>query len=182
MGLNNLETKIRENRTFFDEEASVNHLEKMAAKLSRMEKPKTNNKGFLFASKTTFALAASVTILLLVAIFALLEFPSMETQPQLSEELLHVKMYYSTQTDEKIIEIRDCAMKTNNKEMLFESAEDRLSKLDNNTEKLEQKLGQAQGNKQLENAYILSLKAKSEVVNQIYTQLCVNNTNISITQ
>ncbi|MDA3905158.1 MAG: hypothetical protein PF484_03695 [Bacteroidales bacterium] len=147
-----------------------------------MKQPKTSHKGFLFTSNKTFALAASVTILLLVAIFALLEFPSIEAKPQLSEELLHVKMYYSSQTDDKMTEIRNCATETSNKDMLFETADNRLHKLDNNTLELEQKLAKAHGNKQLKNAYIQSLKAKSEIVNQIYAQLCVENTNSIITQ
>lgn len=182
MGLNNLEHKIQENRSFFDGDPSADHLEKFQAKLALVEKPVSMHNGFLFTSNKIFALAASVTVFLLVAIFALLEFPSVEAQPQLSEELMHVKMYYNAQTNPKIEEIRNCVAETITNEMLFETAENRLQKLDNNTQILEEKLGQAQGNKQLENAYIQSLKAKSEIVDQIYTQLCENNTNNIITQ
>ena len=182
MGLNNLENKIRENKMFFDEEPSVDHLEKFQARLDKIENPKNIHHGFLFTSTKTFVLAASVTIFLLIAIFALLESPDIEEQFQLSEELMHVKMYYSSQTNSKIEEIKNCATKTTENEMLFETAENRLYKLDNNTLILEDKLGQAKGNKQLESAYIQSLKAKSEVVNQIYAQLCENNTNNIITQ
>lgn len=182
MGLNNLENRIMENKAFFDTEPSADHLEKFQAKLALVEKPTSINRGFLFTSNKSFALAASVTIFLLIAIFALLESPKVEAQPQLSEELMHVKMYYSAQTDPKIEEIRNCAAETIENEMLFETAENRLYKLDNNTQILEGKLGRAKGNKQLKNAYILSLKAKSEVVDQIYTQLCETNTNNIITQ
>ena len=182
MGLNNLENKIRENKMFFDGEPSTNHLEKFQAKLAQQEKPASMRRGFLFTSNKAVALAASVTIFLLIAIFALLESPKVEAQPQLYEELMHVKMYYSAQTDPKIEEIRNCAAETIDKEMLFETAEDRLYKLDHNTQILEEKLGRAKGNKQLKNAYIQSLKAKSEVVDQIYTQLCENKPNNIITQ
>jgi hypothetical protein len=182
MGLNNLENKIRENKMFFDGEPSTDHLEKFQAKLANLEKSENKNNGFLFTSNRAFVLAASVTFFLLVAIFALLESPNVEAQPQLSEELMHVKMYYSAQTDSKMEEIRNCAAETTDNEMLFETAEDRLYKLDNNTQILEDKLEHAKGNKQLKNAYIQSLKAKSEVVDQIYTQLCEYNTNNIITQ
>lgn len=182
MGLNNLENKIMENKAFFDKEPSADHLEKFQAKLASLEKPASNKRGFLFTSNKSFALAASVTIFLLIAIFALLESPNVEAQAQLSEELMHVKMYYSAQTDPKIEEIRNCVAETIENEMLFETAENRLYKLDNNTQILEEKLGRAKGNKQLKNAYIQSLKAKSEVVDQIYTQLCETNTNNIITQ
>ena len=182
MGLNSLENKIRENKAFFDEEPSANHLKRFQAKLSRQDNPVTIHKGFLFASNKAFAVAASVTILLLVSIFALLDFPKAETQPQLSEELMHVKMYYNQQTEAKMTEIRNCATEITNNNMFFETAEDRLQKLDNNTKLLEQKLGKSEGNKQLENAYIQSLKVKSEIVNQIYAQLCDENSNSIITQ
>lgn len=182
MGLNNLENKIRENKAFFDEEPSAYHLERFQAKLSQLDKPVTVHKGFLFVSNKAFAVAASVTILMLISILALLDFPDTETQPQLSEELMHVKMYYNQQTEAKMTAIRNCASDINNDNMFFETAENRLQKLDNNTLELEQKLGKAEGNKQLENAYIQSLKAKSEIVNQIYTQLCEENTNSIITQ
>lgn len=182
MGVNNLENRIRENKAFFDAEPSLNHLERFQAKLSQLEKPEAIRRGFVFTSNRTFALAASVTILLLIAIFALLEFPSVEAQPQLSEELMHVKMYYTSQTDEKIEEIRNCAAVSSDNEILFETAENRLQKLENTTQELERKLSQAHGNKQLESAYKQSLQAKSEVVDQIYTQMCVTNTNNIITQ
>jgi len=180
MGVNNLENKIRENKAFFDSEPSHDHFKNFQAKLALSEKPKIIHRGFVFNSNKAFAFAASVTILLLVTIFALLDSPKIETQPQLSEELMHVKMYYSHQTDDKIDKIRNCASETD--DMLFETAENRLQKLDNNTQILEQKLGEAHGNKQLENAYIQSLKAKSDVVDKIYTQLCIENTNSIITQ
>ncbi len=112
----------------------------------------------------------------------MLDFPKAETQPQLSEELMHVKMYYNQQTEAKMTEIRNCATEITNNNMFFETAEDRLQKLDNNTKLLEQKLGKSEGNKQLENAYIQSLKVKSEIVNQIYAQLCDENSNSIITQ
>jgi hypothetical protein len=182
MGLNNLENRIMENKAFFDKEPSADHLDKFQAKLALVEKPTSINRGFLFASNKTFALAASVTILLLVAVFALLEFPSAEAQPQLSEELMHVKMYYNAQTNPKIEKIRNRVAETAENDMLFETAENRLQKLDNNTQILEEKLERAKGNKQLKNAYIQSLKAKSEIVDQIYTQLYKNNTNNIITQ
>jgi len=182
MGLNNLETKIRENKAFFDKEPSADHLEKFQAKLALLEKPANIHRGFLFTSNKAFALAASVTIFLLIAIFALLESPNVEAQAQLSEELMHVKMYYSAQTDPKIEEIKNCAAETVENEMLFETAENRLYKLDNNTQILEKKLEHAKGNKKLKNAYIQSLKAKSEVVDQIYTQLCENKIKHIITQ
>lgn len=121
-------------------------------------------------------------MLLFISLFALLEYPKLNHEPQLSDDLMHVKMYYSTQTNEKMSEIKNCANQSNAQEMLFESTEGRLQKLDNNTLELERKLSLAQGNKQLENAYILSLKAKSEVVNQIYDQMCTNNANNIITQ
>lgn len=177
MGLNNLENKIRENRSYFDEDPSSNHIKNFEAKLSQAAKPAKKSKGFLFASNRSFAAAASVTILLLITVFALLESPTAEAKPQLSEELMHVKMYYSTQTDIKIEEIKICAASVSN-DMLFETTQNRLEKLDNNTQIIEQKLEMAQGNKQLENAYIQSLKAKSEVVDQMYTQMCENNTKI----
>lgn len=182
MGLNNLENKIMENKVFFDKEPSADHLDKFQAKLALAEKPASISRGFLFTSNKAFALAASVTIFLLIAMFALLESPNVEAQPQLSEELMHVKMYYSAQTDPKIEEIKNCAAETVDNDMLFETAENRLYKLDNNTQVLEEKLGLAKGNKQLKSAYIQSLKAKSEVVDQIYTQLCENKTNNIITQ
>lgn len=182
MGLNNLENKIQGNRAFFDEEPSENHLEKFQARLAQSEYKKISSGKIRMNMNKFYAAAASVTILLFISLFALLEYPKLNHEPQLSDELMHVKMYYSVQTNEKLTEIRNCTTKTNSKDMFFESTEDRLQKLENNTEELERKLGQAHGNKQLENAYILSLKAKSEVVNQIYNQLCVNNTNNIITQ
>ncbi len=182
MGLNNLENRIRENKVFFNEEPSHNHLEKFQVKLSQLEKPNKTHGRFIFNSNRTFAVAASISIVLLISIFALLEFPNFESQPQLSEELMHVKMYYNQQTDKKIAEIKTCSEDKSTKDIYFETAEDRLLKLDNNTIKLEQKLSKAHGNKQLESAYIQSLKAKSEVVDQIYTQLCEVNTNSIITQ
>lgn len=182
MGLNNLENKILENKTFFNEEPSADHLAKFQAKLATLEKPKKVNRGFVITSKKAFAYAASIIIFLLISIFALVEYPKVEARPQLSEELMHVKMYYGAQTNPKIEEIRNCATKSTESEMLFESAENRLYKLDNNTKILEGKLEYAQDNKQLKSAYIQSLKAKSDVVDQIYTQLCENKTNNIITQ
>ncbi len=181
MGLNNLENKIRQNLASFDEEPSNDHLDNFRIKLAQMEKPVQTNKNFLFASNKAFALAASISIFIIIGIFALLEFPTLEAKPQLSEELMHVKMYYNQQTDEKIAEIRNCNSQTGTSETRFETAEDRLQKLENNTQQLEQKVSQANGNKQLKSAYIQSLKAKSEAVNQIYTSLCENTNNI-ITQ
>jgi len=175
MGLNNLENRIRENKAFFDAEPSLDHLERFEARLSEIEKPATIHRAFVFTSKKTLAFAASISILLLIAVFALLEFPNIDKQPQLSQELMHVKMYYSSQTDEKFEEIRNCAAVSSKNEILFETAENRLQKLDNNTKELEKKLAQAHGNKQLESAYKQSLQAKSEIVDQIYTQMCVNN-------
>lgn len=182
MGLVNLENKIRENRAFFDVEPSENHLEKFQSKLAQVELKKNTFNRNRYNTRKIFAVAASVTVLLFISLFALLEYPKLNHEPQLSDNLMHVKMYYSAQTNEKMSEIKNCANQSNAQEMLFESTEGRLQKLDNNTLELERKLSLAQGNKQLENAYILSLKAKSEVVNQIYDQMCTNNANNIITQ
>ncbi|MBN1651230.1 MAG: hypothetical protein JW857_07870 [Bacteroidales bacterium] len=182
MGLVNLENKIRENRAFFDAEPSENHLEKFQSKLAQVEVKKIKSGRKRLNANKIFAVAASVTVLLFISLFALLEYPKLNNGPQLSDDLMHVKMYYSAQTSEKMSEIKNCANQSSAQEMLYESTEGRLQKLDNNTQELERKLSLAQGNKQLENAYILSLKAKSEVVNQIYDQMCANNTNNIITQ
>jgi len=181
MGLNNLETKIRENKAFFEEEPTPEHFDRFEAKLNTINYSKPANKSYLFTSKRIFAYAATVSILLLVSLFAILESSSLNAQPQLSEELFHVKMYYSQLTGDKISEIEKCT-KTINNDFIYESTSNRLLKLDESTLELEQKLSRAQGNKQLESAYIQSLKAKSEIVDQIYAQMCVDNTNNLITQ
>lgn len=166
---------------YFDEEPSADHLEKFQNKLSQLKKPETIQKSHFFSSKQVLKVAASISIFLVLSIAALLEFRNLNKEPQLSDELMHVKMYYNQITDEKLAEINNCNT-SDYDEMLYETTENRLQKLDNTTKELEHQLGQAHGNKQLEKAYIQSLQAKSEVVNQMYAQMCTNNTNNIITQ
>jgi len=175
MGLNTLENKIRENKAFFDEELSSGHQERFLERLNQMEAPKKITARFPFASPKAFAYAISISVLMLISIYTLIENPFKSSPAQLSEELLSVKMYYNQQTEAKMSELKNIESSSNTNSVLFESTEDRLSKLDKNTQQLEDKLSLAHGNKQLENAYILSLKAKSEVVNQVYTQIVSSN-------
>jgi len=182
MGLTNLENKIRENKAFFDEDLPTGHLERFQNKLEHWEKPANQTKGFLFRSKKSYLVAASVSIFILVSAFILLETKHVQSQPQLSEDILHVKMFYSQQTSEKMSEIKNCTQQSPESELLIENTENRLLKLDENTLILEQKLSQAQGNEQLKTAYIQSLKAKSDAVDNIYSQLCTNQSNKSIIQ
>jgi hypothetical protein len=182
MGLNNLENKIREDKLFFDEEPSADHLLKFKEKLDFLAEPENKKNIFSFPIRRMMAIAASAGLILFVSIFSLNEYrTNKENTSQLSKELLHVKMYYSTLSDEKMEEINRCVSHSNENELLLESTKNRLLKLDENTQVLEEKLNYAQGNKQLENAYIQSLMAKSEVTNQIYEQLCTENTKTLIT-
>ncbi len=177
MGLENLENKIRENKAFFEDELSSNHLERFQAKLEQMDKAVQPNKSLGNRVNRVALVAASVIVLLFIAFFAQTKFPSAQAEPQLSNELMQVKMYYITQTNKKIEEIKSCAANKVSNDILFETTEDRLSKLDQSTLKLEHKLERAEGNKQLKMAYIQSLKAKSEVVDQMYIQMCMGNEN-----
>lgn len=182
MGLNNLENKIREDRLFFDEEPSANHFIKFNEKLNFLAESENKKNVFSFPIRKVMAVTASAGLVLFISIFALSEYKNKEeAAPQLSEELLHVKMYYSTLSEEKMEEINRCVSTSSENGLLLESTKNRLLKLDENTQALEEKLSYAQGNKQLENAYIQSLMAKSEVTNQIYEQLCTENTQILIT-
>jgi hypothetical protein len=170
-----LENKIRENKAFFEEEVSSNHLEKFQARLEQMDKAVQPKKSIGNRMNRLALVAASVIVLLFIAFFAQTKFLSAQAEPQLSNELMQVKMYYTTQTNKKIEQIKSCAAHKVSNDILFETTEDRLSKLDQSVMKLEHKLERAEGNKQLKTAYIQSLKAKSEVVDQMYIQMCIGN-------
>lgn len=118
----------------------------------------------------------------MISVFSVLELSKDLNTPQLSEELMHVKMYYEQETEEKMDEIMLCGTQSVENEMLMESTSNRLKKLDANTQKLEEKLSIANDNQQLKSAYIQSLKAKSDVVEQMYAQICKEQTNNQVTQ
>ncbi|MFH0999494.1 MAG: hypothetical protein V1783_01515 [Bacteroidota bacterium] len=181
MGNKNIETKVKENKAFFDAEPSSAHFDNFREKLNAFNESKPIKKSLFLTPKLIFAIAASVGILLLIPVFKLLESSDFLSQPPLSEELIHVKMYYSQQTESKLAEIEKCK-DNDNSAILIESATNRMQKLEESTLELEQKLSRAHGNKQMENAYIQSLRAKSDLVNQVYEQLCADNTNLILTQ
>lgn len=182
MGLKNLENKIWENKAFFEAELPTYDLEKFEAKLNQHTTNLKKSKQFVFKSYRAFAVAASVSILLMISVFSVLELSKDLNTPQLSEELMHVKMYYEQETEEKMDEIMLCGTQSVENEMLMESTSNRLKKLDANTQKLEEKLSIANDNQQLKSAYIQSLKAKSDVVEQMYAQICKEQTNNQVTQ
>ena len=66
----------------------------------------------------------------------------------------------------------ECSKNSPGTDRLLKSTESQILKLDFNAEKIENQLQTATGNKRLELAYIQSLKAKNDLVSQVYEEIC----------
>jgi len=174
MGLNKFEKTIKDNQEYFDKEPSMEHMDKFLFKL-REQEDTSKKKGFNWKKNSSWlAIAASISILIGIAwIFqqqAPLAFEKHQTG--LSLELNDIKTYYSNNSNKKLQAIKNCSDQSDNTKKLIASTEVQLLKLDFNTEKIENKLKKASGNKRLELAYIQNLKAKNDLLNNMQNQIC----------
>ena len=174
MGLNRMEKDIKNNREFFEQEPSMEHMDKFLFKLREQEET-TKKKNFSWKKNSSWlAIAASISILIGIAWILQQQEPQgfNRQQMRLSLELNDIKTYYSNNSNQKLLEIKSCSDQSENTKRLIETTEMQLLKLDFNTEKIEDKLKEASGNKRLELAYIQNLKAKDDLLNNMQTQIC----------
>ena len=174
MGLNKFEKTIKDNQEYFDKEPSMEHMDKFLFKLREQEET-INKKTFGWKRNSSWlVIAASISILIGIAwVFQQQKPPAFENpQMGLSLELTDVKTYYSHNSNKKLQEIKSCSDQSENSRKLIETTKIQLLKLDFNTEKIENKLKEASGNKRLELAYIQNLKAKNDLLNNMQAQIC----------
>ena len=181
MGLDKFEKAIQENREFFEKEPSMEHMEKFLFKLKE-----TNNSNSSTASykNKSWWLGIAATLLILVSMGWFIQMQSKNFSSQneltLSSELIEVKSYYTFESQKMLKEITECSASSPAKKVVLESTQNQLQKMSFNAEKLENKLKEAAGNKKLELAYIQSLKAQNDLVNQVYNEICKPSQNMLI--
>ena len=174
MGLNKFEKIIKENQEYFDKEPSMEHMDKFLFKLREQEETIKKKSFLLGKNRSWLAIAASISILIGIAWVFQQQAPRAFENKQmgLSLELNDIKTYYSHNSNEKLQEIKNCSNQSENTQKLIETTKVQLLKLDFNTEKIENKLKEASGNKRLELAYIQNLKAKNDLLNNMQAQIC----------
>lgn len=185
MGLDKFEKLINENKEYFEQEASSEHMDKFFFKLQEKQ-----NENQLFNSNNNqnkswwIGIAASLSLLVTIAWFiSHQQIDTKKTQQMgLSTELMNIKSYYSLESEKKLSEINSCAHQTETTQKLLKTAESQLMKLDYNSDKIEDKLKNSQGNKRLETAYIQSLKTKNDLISQMHDQICNKENHNLMTQ
>lgn len=180
MGLNKLEKLIKENQEYFEQEPSMDHMDKFFFKIK--EKEENQKNAFLKNDQRAWWIGIAATISLLISIGWFISIQDMQfskkQQMGLSLELNEIKSYYNKESDKKLQEINQCVNQSTSTQKLMASTETQLNKLSFNTDKLENKLIETGGNKKIELAYIQSLKIKNDLVNQMYKEICKQNSNI----
>jgi|GEM_PF-6531861 hypothetical protein len=179
MGLDKFEKAIQENREFFEKEPSMEHMDKFLYKLK--ESSNNNSLSASYENKTWWiGIAATLLILVSMGWFIQMQAGKMNQKQEqfLSAELIEVKSYYTFESQKMLKEITECSTSSPAKKVVLESTQNQLQKMNFNAEKLENKLKEASGNKKLELAYIQSLKAQNDLVNQVYNEICKPTQNM----
>jgi hypothetical protein len=181
MGIEKFEKIIKENKDFFEEDPSSEHMDKFFFKLQEKQ-----NKNQLFKtsknSNKAWWIGVAATLSLLVTIGWFISQQTIETresqQMGLSAELLKIRSYYANESEKKIKKINECANQSETTKRLVESSETQIKKLSFNADKIEYKLKESAGNKRLEMAYVKSLKTKNDLLNKIYAEVCNRDNNL----
>jgi len=178
MGLDKIEKIVHENRDYFEQEPEMEHMNKFLFKLQEQKE----KEGFTRINRKKYnwiiSVAASVSILIAMSWFIIQHpMPQQNTSKQisLSTELYEIKTYYNRETEKKLKEIDECIKKTPKTESLLNSTKSQILKLDFNVNNIEDKLKKASGNERLKMAYIKNLKAKNDLVSQVYNEICTNS-------
>ncbi|OYT17040.1 MAG: hypothetical protein B7C24_04775 [Bacteroidetes bacterium 4572_77] len=169
MGLDKFEKQIKNHQEFFEQEPSMEHMDKF---LFQLQEKKATVKTLSNNFKWWMSIAASIVVLIGFGWFIQNQNISTQTQNNLSAELFEIKNYYNMESEKKLVAINECAQGSQKEEKLLKNTEIQLQKIDFNTQKLEHKLKNAQGNKQIELAYVKSLKAKNDIINTMYNEMC----------
>lgn len=182
MGLNKFEKLIKDNQEYFEQEPSMDHMDKFFFKIK--EKEEDQKKAFLKNDQRAWWIGIAATISLLISIgwfISIQDIPSFKNQQMgMSLELNEIKTYYTKESDQKLKEINQCANQSPTTQKLIASTETQLKKLTFNADKLENKLITTGGNKKLEMAYIQSLKVKNDLVNQMHHEICKPSYNSNL--
>jgi len=183
MGLDKFEKLIKDNQEYFDQEPSMDHMDKFFFKLK--EKEEGQKKAFINNDQRAWwiGIAASISLLISIGWFiSIQEAPSVNKQKMgLSLELNEIKSYYDKESDKKLLEINQCAQQSPTTQKLLALTETQLQKLSFNADKLENQLILTGGNKKIEMAFIQNLKIKNDLVNQMHKEMCIQRNNV-ITQ
>lgn len=182
MGLDKFEKQIKSNQEYFEKEPSSEHMDKFFFKLQEKQ-----NQNQLFKSSNNsntawwIGIAASISLLVTIAWFISQTEISTRSNQQmgLSAELMNIKTYYNSESDKKLKEINACANQSETTQKLLKTTETQLMKLNFNSEKIESKLKESEGNERLQTAYIQSLKTKNDLINQMHTEICKRENNLT---
>ena len=177
MGIDQIKKVIQENREYFEKEPGMDHMDTFLFKLQDQKEKKKTNAVNWSANRWWIGMAASVSLLIGISWF-IINHPSVDNisnQTSLSPELYQIKSYYNMETEKKLQKMTVCAKKSPATDRILKSTESQILKLDFNADLIENKLQTAKGNKRLELAYIQSLKAKSDLVSQIYQEICAGS-------
>lgn len=185
MGLDKFEKMIKNNQEYFEKEPSSEHMDKFFFKLQEKQDKnqlfKTSNN-----SNKSWWIGIAATISLLVSIGWFISQQKLDIknaqQMGLSSELMNIKNYYKHESEKKLNEINQCANQSETTQKLIKTTENQLMKLDYNSDKIENKLKDLQGNEKLELAYIQSLKTKNDLINQMHDEICKQDNNNLMTQ
>lgn len=178
-----MEKDIKNNREFFEQEPSMEHMDKF---LFKLQEEKGQSSTSLLPEKKQWLLAIAASIIILIGMTWFIQdqaLNNIQTPPQdLSFKLYEIKAYYTQNSDKKWADINECSQSSERNKKILKNTENQLLKLDYNTEKIALQLKDANGNKKLELAYIQSLKAKNDLVNTMYNQICSPQQNQLLTQ
>jgi len=176
MGLSKFEKQIKDHQEYFEKDASMDHLEKFLFKLKEQEEKKKKETINWSQGSWWIGIAASLSLLISIAWFISQQPQELKQQQQmgLSFELYEIKSYYNNDSDKKLKQINSCSDMSHKSQKLIATTETQIMKLDYNVDKLEDKLKAASGNKKLELAYIQNLKAKNDLLNKMYQEICHN--------
>lgn len=185
MGLDNFEKLIKNNQEYFEKEPSSEHMDKFFYK---MQEKQNRNQLFKTSNNNNKAwwigIAASLSLLITIGWFISQQEIDTKNNQQmgLSSELMNIKNYYNSESEKKLKEITACANQSETTQKLIKTTETQLMKLSYNSDKIESKLKESQGNKRLETAYIQSLKTKNDLINQMHNEICKQGNNNLMTQ
>lgn len=178
-----MEKDIKNNREFFEQEPSMEHMDKFLFKLQEENEPTGTT---IFAEKNRWLLAIAASIVILIGMTWFIQDQALNNiqapQQERSFELYEIKAYYTQNSEKKWADINECSQGSDKNKKILRNTENQLLRLDYNTEKIALRLKEANGNKKLELAYIQSLKAKNDLVNTMYNQICSPQQNQLLTQ
>jgi len=175
--MKDLESYIRNKREKFEEDLPENHLR-------HFEKKMQKNNNFVIKYKNTFAMAATIIILIAVSGFFYFsnptEFKAFLANPvqksPLPQEIKVAMDYYNTMSSNHVKQINTLGLSQNELNRIKSFAGQELQQYDNTANELKRQLRRHPENEMIKRALIMNQMKKNEFIKRVLNQVRQTNT------